>query len=128
MRSRSTASALIQVIDDLCEAVDKNFEVAVVFFDVRKASDTVPHLNLLMFLHELGVNSYLVNWIKGYLLNRVQFVVIDGTESHPFHVVSGVPQGSVLGPLLSITYINKITQVVSPGTYLNLFADDIAMY
>ena len=128
MRSRSTASALVQVTDDLCKAVDKNFEVAVVFFDVRKAFDTVPHLNLLMLLHELGVNSYLVNWIKSYLLNREQFVVIDGTESHPIHVVSGVPQGSVLGPLLFITYINKITQVVSPGTYLNLFADDIVMY
>ena len=70
MRSRSTASASVQVTDDLCKAVDKNFEVAVVFFDVRKAFDTVPHLNLLMLLHELGVNSYLVNWIKSYLLTE----------------------------------------------------------
>ena len=82
MKSCSTASALVQVIDDWCKAVDRNLEVAAVFFDVCKAFDTVPHLNLLVLLNEIGVNKYLVNWNKSYLLKREQFV-------HPIHKPGG---------------------------------------
>ena len=124
----STSSALVQVLDDWCKAIDCNHEVGIVFFDVRKAFDSVPHIQLLRLLHSLRLNEYLLQWIRSYLLSRSQYVVVDGQESSPLQVMSGVPQGSVLGPQLFITYINDITKEISPGTSINMFADDIAMY
>ena len=98
------------------------------FFDVSKAFDTVPHVPLLETLQNQNVNEYLLRWIKSYLLNRSQYVAVEGHDSSTLPVVSGVPQGSVLGPLLFISYINDVTSVVSSESELNLFADDIALY
>ena len=103
MSSRSSISALIQVIKDWSRALDQGHEVCVVFFDIKKAFDTVPHVNLLKHLQSLNFNKYLLNWVHSYLLKRKQFVGIDGSNSDSLHVLSGVPQGSVLGPLLFIT-------------------------
>ena len=75
---------------------DNKSEVAVVFLDIRKAFDTVPHLPLLRLLHLLEINSYLLKWLKSYLLKREQFVVVNGQASTTLHAMSGVPQGSVL--------------------------------
>ena len=99
MCARSTVSALIQVVDDWSKAIDNKSEVAVVFLDIRKTFDTVPHLPLLRLLQ---INSYLLKWLKSYLLKREQFVVVNGQASTTLHAMSGVPQGSVLGPLLSL--------------------------
>ena len=99
MSSRSTVSALIQVIDDWSRAVDGRYEVCIVFFDVKKAFDSVPHVALLKHLQYMHVNEYIVKWMKSYLLGREQFVGIDGCFSASLRVLSGVPQGSVLGPL-----------------------------
>ena len=98
-----------------------------VFFDVSKAFDTVPHVPLLDTLENFNIDRYLLRWIRSYLLNRSQSVA-EGYDSNVLPVVSGVPQGSVLGPLLFITYINNVTSVVSTESELNLFADDIALY
>ena len=76
----------------------------------------------------MWTDSYLLRWIKSYLLQRSQFVCVDGCNSHLLPVISGVPQGSVLGPLLFISYINDVTSVVSAGIEINLFSDDIALY
>ena len=128
MSSRSTMSALIKVVDDCSQALDQGHELCAVFFDVRKAFDTVPHLPLLQTLDKLGLNKYLLRWIRNYLFQRAQYVAIDGCESQSLPVVSGVPQGSVLGPLLFICYINDVTAVISSGSEINLFADDIVLY
>ena len=126
--SRSTMSALIKVVDDCSQALYHGHEVCIVFFDVRKAFDTVPHLPLLQTLDKLGLDKYLFRWIRNYLLQRIQYVAIDGCESQSLPAISGVPQGSVLGPLLFICYINEVTSVVSSESEVNLFADDIVLY
>ena len=119
---------LIAVIHDWLSALDSGHEVCVVFFDVRKAFDSVPHAPLLEKLSEIGLNPYIIRWIKSYLTDREQFVVVDGSSSTPLQVLSGVPQGSVLGPLLFIIYINDVVWQISNGSKINLFADDIALY
>ena len=128
MSNRSTVSALIKVIEDWSSALDKGYEVCVVFFDVSKAFDTVPHSLLIAKLNELGLDPYLLQWIKSYLTDRTQCVCVDGVTSPSLPVASGVPQGSVLGPLLFITYINNVAAVISPNSDVNMFADDIALY
>ena len=128
MTDRSTISALIKVVDDWSKALDQGSEVCVVFFDVSKAFDKVPHLPLIQQLQELYVDPYLIRWLIDYLSNRYQFVAVDGETSKQLSVVSGVPQGSVLGPLLFILYINNISTIISPGSELNMFADDVALY
>ena len=98
------------------------------FFDVCKAFDRVPHLPLLDQLKEINLDPYLLRWTSNYLSNRSQFVTVEGETSGKLSVVSGVPQGSVLGPLLFVTYINNVTNVISHDSRINMFADDIAYY
>jgi len=82
-----------------------------VFFDLQKAFNSVPHQALLAKLHTLGVDNFLLKWICHYLLDRKQHVVLKGACSEPSAVVSGFPQGSVLGPLLFLIYFDTITQI-----------------
>ena len=125
---RCTASALLSVSHDWLQQLELGNDTCVVFFDLRKAFDSVPHSLLLHRLYEIDINQYLVQWIRSYLSNRSQIVVVGGEESSTLPVISGVPQGSVLGPLLFLIFINDIVQQVSPGSSISLFADDIALY
>ncbi len=96
-------------------------EVGAVFFDLTKAFDSVPHRKLLGKLQELGLNAYIVNWISDYLTNRTQSVVLNGVSSTTLPVLSGVPQGSILGPLLFLMYLNDINDTtISSGSKLVL--------
>ena len=124
---RST-SALISVIYDWLSALDNGHEICVVFFDVQKAFDSVPHLPLLQKLEQIGINPYILRWVQSYLTERKQYVVVEGSCSPSLKVLSGVPQGSVLGPLLFIIYLNDVSNCISGGSKINLFADDIALY
>ena len=128
MLHRSSTSALISVIYDWLTALDNGQEVCVVFFDIQKAFDSVPHLPLLQKLEQIGINPYILRWVQSYLTERRQFVVVEGSCSPTLQVVSGVPQGSVLGPLLFVIYLNDVADCISGGSKINLFADDIALY
>ena len=122
-------TALIKCTDDWFRALEDGHEVCTIFFDYRKAFDSVPDESLLLKLANIGVDNCLLVWLHDYLCNRVQSVVIDGTESDAVPVLSGVPQGSVLGPPLFLIYVNDLPDaVVHPSAIINLFADDILLY
>ena len=99
------------------------------FLDLQKAFDTVPHRRLMSKLQQLHLHPVLLTWLHSYLYDREQSVIIDGETSQPVQVISGVPQGSVLGPLLFLIYIDDITSLqLSEGTKLSLYADDMLLY
>ena len=96
----STKHALIESIDYIREAIDQNNYVAGIFFDISKAFDALDHEILLSKLHNYGIRGSMYDWVKSYLSHRSQFTVINKTASSFSKLNYGVPQGSVLGPLL----------------------------
>ncbi len=101
-------------------------EVCSVFFDLSKAFDKVPHSLLIIGkLLDLHINPVLIKWIYNYLSDRFQS---DGAQSCTLPVLSGVPQGSVLGPLLFLIYIDKVSSSVTNGSKFAVYADDIVLY
>ena len=103
-------------------------EICSVFFDLQKAFDSVSHSHLLNKLCTLNLSPHILHWIQSYLSERTQVVAIGGERSVAKRVVSGVPQGSVMGPLLFTIYIDDVTSQISPSSSISLFADDIALY
>ena len=97
-----------------------------IYLDFQKAFDSVPHLRLLNKLQSYGVSGKLLAWIAAFLTNRKQQVVLDGCHSEWTDVVGGVPQGSVLGPLLFLVYVNDLPDVVHCD--VKLFADDTKLF
>ena len=129
LKGKSTTGALLTAIHDWHQALEIGIDVCTVFLDLSKAFDKVPHIPLLSNLAELNIPQPLLNWFYEYLCQRLQRVVVNGESSISSHVISGVPQGSVLGPLLFLIYINEITQIpLNNGTQLLLYADDILLY
>ena len=128
LSGRSTTAALLSVTDCWHKHLEAGREVCAIFLDLQKAFDSVPHRSLLLALQQLDIHPTLLKWLCSYLTNRVQKVVVNGECSSDTHVLSGVPQGSVLGPLLFLLYVNSITNVVlSPGSEITLYADDILL-
>ena len=126
---KSTIQALLTATNDWLEMMESGIEAAAVFFDFTKAFDSVPHKPLIEKLQAIGLDAYLVQWITDYLTNRMQYVVVNGVASKPLSVISGVPQGSVLGPLLFLIFINGIAELpLSPESKLVMYADDILLY
>jgi hypothetical protein len=101
--------------------------VGAIYFDLTSAFDPVPHTLLLHKLSALGFTDGYVNWMRSYLTNRQLQVRIGDATSSPFEVLSGVPQGSVLGPLLFNFYINVLCGSIKHSRYL-LFSDYIKIY
>ena len=122
----STVNQLLSISSDFYRAIDQGKEIRVVFFDISKAFDKVWHKGLLHKLSNLGIRGNLLKWFHSYLHNRKQCVVINGTKSYLKNVQAGVPQGSILGPLLFLIYINDL--VVNIDCNIKLFADDTSIY
>ena len=127
--NRSTTLALLRVTNDWLQSLDARVEVCATFFDFRKAFDTVPHRTLIYKLKTLYLHPAIIRWICNYLTGRYQRVVVDGATSQSLPVISGVPQGSVIGPLLFLIYIDSVSHLeLSQGTKMVLYADDMLIY
>lgn len=119
---KSCVTQLLTCMDIWTKALDEGLNMDIAYMDFRKAFDSVPHERLLMKLYNYGVRGKIHNWIKSFLSGRKQRVVVDGVYSDWTPVISGVPQGSVLGPLLFLVFINDMPEVVD--AVLLMFADD----
>ena len=115
-------------IQDLASAIDTMDQTHVILLDFAKAFDKVPHLRLLSKINFYGVRNSLNRWVSSFLEGRSQQVQLDGNTSTQAPVESGVPQGSVLGPLLFLLYINDLPNYVSRESTARLFADDCVLY
>lgn len=125
-RHRSCESQLILCVNDIAKSLDSGYQTDVILLDFQKAFDKVSHLKLLYKLSQYGIRGQLNKWVSSFLSNRAQSVVLDGARSEDISVTSGVPQGSVLGPLLFAVFINDLPSVVS--SHVRLFADDCIIY
>ena len=123
---RSTQLQLLEVLDKWTEALDEGHSIDCIYMDYAKAFDTVPHRRLLYKLSKYGINPKAVSWIENFLGNRTQQVLVQGEESSWKPVTSGIPQGSVLGPLLFVIFINDLPDCVTSEAYL--FADDTKIF
>ena len=122
-----TSLALIELLDTIyCHRDNHDFVIGM-FFDLQKAFDTVDHTILLHKLENYGVRGIVLKWFHDYLHNRQQFVSIGDSKSNLRSVTYGVPQGSILGPLLFLLYINDIENCVHNAT-VKLFADDTNLF
>ena len=123
---KSCETQLIEFIEDLHDHLRNKVEVDAVVMDFSKAFDKVAHNRLLLKLHDCGIQGRAHAWIKSFLTGRTQRVLVEGSASGYIPVTSGVPQGSVLGPVLFLIYINDIANNLTSS--VRLFADDTIVY
>ena len=125
----STSDALTTALHDWYLTLEKRKDIAVALFDLTKAFDRVPHGPLLLKLRSVGITGPLLSWLRSYLADRTQVVAVQGVASDTVPVISGVPQGSVLGPLLFLIYANDLCfSDFSKDSALVLYADDTTLY
>ena len=129
-KKHSTETLLVKFLNDILVGIDKNTGTVVLLTDLSAAFDTVDHRRLLNILsHELNINGKAFQWFKSFLLNRTQRVLVGTTLSDPLELSFGVPQGSVLGPVLFNIYVHSLSSVFSQSGFQNLsYADDNAGY
>ena len=123
---RSCITHLLEVMDSWTEVVDEGGSVDVIYTDFQKAFDSVPHRRLMRKVSACGIGGKLFRWINEFLANRTQRVVINGEKSQEGNVTSGIPQGSVLGPILFVIYINDLPANVK--SQVKMFADDTKLF
>ena len=127
MLHRSTLQQLLLLLNSIVESSRKSLQTDLIYLDFKKAFDSVPHNELLLKLWNIGVTGNTWKWLLAYLSNRSQYVSINSSSSMVLPVISGVPQGSILGPLLFLIYVNDLPEVIL-STKVLLFADDVKCY
>ena len=123
---RSCSTQLLLAMDDWTEALDDDHSVDILHFDFAKAFDSVPHNRLISKLQGCGISGKLLAWVKNFLVGRKQKVVLNSHASDWSSVSSGVPQGSVLGPILFNIYVSDMPLIVN--SHIFQFADDVKMF
>ena len=123
----STELAISVLYDSLLRTFDQKQYTLGVFIDLKKAFDVIDHRILLVKLEHYGFRGVVLQWFKSYLMNRKQYVTLDGFRSLDLEIETGVPQGSILGPLLFILFINDIFSVSNLCSMV-LFADDTNIF
>jgi hypothetical protein len=125
-RNDSTIKQLLSITHKIYKAFDDGEEIRAVFLDISRAFDRVWHDGIIFKLRQMGVEGDTLNILTSFLANREQRVVLDGQTSEWGSVEAGVPQGSILGPLLFLVYINDLIEVVESD--INIFADDTFIF
>ena len=126
-KNRSTTSTIVSFTDKVLKAMDEATITLATFIDLKKAFDTINHTVLIKKLEHLGIKGMVLEWCRNYLLNRKQSTVANGVVSEARNVVCGVPQGSVLGPLFFLIYVNDLLPHLNEVN-VNLYADDTVLY
>ena len=127
-RQHSCETQRLLTLDDLARAYNQKHQVGIGVLDFSCALDTVPHRKLLKKLSHYGITSPIHSWIESFLCHCHMWVTVECASSSTTEVDSGVHQGTVLGPLLFLVFINDLPQQVSAGTTIWLFADDYLIY
>ena len=122
----SCKSQLLVTVNDIARAINNNKQVDAAILDFSKAFDKVAHKHLIDKLDYYGIRGNLLNWLTSFLQNRSQEVIVEGMNSSSCNVTLGVPQGSVLGPVLFLIYVNDIG--LNIHSEFRLSADDILLY
>jgi len=125
---RSTVLQLLNILDKWTASLEEGGCIDAIYTDFEKAFDKVPHKRLISKLQSYGISADIISWIKDFLCNRRQRVRIDGKFSAWHRVLSGIPQGSVLGPLLFVIFINDLAEACEGLADIYLFADDAKIF
>jgi len=123
---RSCLTNLLEALECWTKALDEGYGLDIIYLDYRKAFDSVPHQRLMVKLKSYGITGRLLAWIESFLTSRIMRVGIRGSNSEWIDVTSGVPQGSILGPLLFLLFVNDLPGWIISST--KIFADDIKLW